>query len=121
MSGCSVWSLRPTPANLRTSPRRSAPAAPPSRWASDPFGVIGVLLPEALVRAENVVLRHVGRIAAGRRLAAKRLGHGADVMRPGTAADAEIADVERQRRLGELGDLEAVAGERIERDRERLG
>src|SRR4030095_12840413 len=39
-------------------------------------------------------------------------------MRARAAADAEIADVERERVLPELGDLVAVAEERIERGRE---
>src|SRR5258708_40345257 len=107
MSGWAAWSFSPTPANLRTNPNGSAAAAARS---SDPFGVIEVLPPEAVVRAEDVVLRHVGRIAAGRRPAAERVGHGADVMRPRAAAHAEIPDVERERRRRDIGDLEAVRG-----------
>src|SRR5258705_6855443 len=66
------------------------------------------------MRAEDVMLRHVLGIAARRRLAAERLGHGADVVRAGTAADAEIAHAELVGLLGELGDLPAGAGEGIE-------
>ena len=43
----------------------------------------------------------------------------ADVVRPGAAAEAEVPDAELARGGAELGDLEAVAGERVERDRER--
>ena len=53
------------------------------------------------------------RLAGGRR--PERLGEAPDMMRSRAAADAEIADVERQRVLPELGDLVAVAEERIER------
>jgi hypothetical protein len=48
------------------------------------------------------------------------LGEGADVMRTGAAAHAEVADVQREGLAPELRDLEAVARERIERDGKRL-
>ena len=50
---------------------------------------------------------------------ADRFGERADVMRTCAAADAEIADVDFERLAAELGDLEPVAGERIERDGKR--
>src|SRR5260221_5038951 len=101
MSGCALWSFSDTPANLCTS----ASGSPFPAARSDPFGVIEILPPEAVVRPEDVVFRHVGRVAARRRLAAERLGHGADVMRPRAAAHAQITDVDRLRRPWELVDL----------------
>src|SRR5438552_12854610 len=47
------------------------------------------------------------------------LGKRADVMRSGAAADTKISDVHRQRLATEIRDLEAIAGEGVERDRER--
>jgi hypothetical protein len=76
---------------------------------------MSVLLPQALVAAEEDVLGHVRREAARRRPAAQRLGEAPDVMRSRAAADAEIADVEGESFLPELGDLVAVAEERIQR------
>ena len=70
------------------------------------------------MRAEERVLRHVGRILARRRPLADRFGKRADVMRARAAAHAEIPDVEFGRLPSELGDLEPVARERIERDGE---
>src|SRR5262245_47184408 len=46
-------------------------------------------------------------------------GQRADVMRAGPTTDAEVANAERERFAAEVGDLEAIAGERVERDRER--
>src|SRR6516164_6271500 len=51
---------------------------------------------------------------------AERLSKRAHVMRAGAAAYPEIAYIERMGGLGEIGNLEAVAGERVERHRERM-
>src|SRR5579875_2402362 len=75
---------------------------------------------QALRLAEDVMLGHVRRIAAGQRMTAECLGKGADVMRPGAAADAEIAHAEIIGRLAELGDLVAIAGEGIQRHGEGM-
>src|SRR5712691_8995357 len=88
--------------------------------ALQPRAVLGVRLAEALMRAEDVMFAHVLGVAARRRLAAERLGHGADVVRAGAAADAEIAHPELVGLLGERGDLPAVAGEGIEAGGKRL-
>ena len=58
-------------------------------------------------------------VSARRRRPSERLGQAPDVVRTGAAADAEVADAELVRVPGELRDLVAVAGERIERRRER--
>src|SRR6266545_6997864 len=82
-------------------------------------GVALLDLFDSLVRAEERVLRHVGRIPARRRMLADRFGERSNVMRASAAADAEIPDAHRERLAAEFRDLEPVAGERIERDRER--
>src|SRR6185312_7805237 len=108
----------PPPSAGRGAPparRRSPSPLPPQT-----LGVVKVLPAQPLGAAEDVVLRHIGRVAARRRLTPQRLGKGADMVRPGAAADAEIVDAERVGRLAELGDLEAVAGKGVERDRERV-
>src|SRR5580765_3543188 len=94
-----------------------------SRWALiivlaravGPPAILEVPPPQALVAAEQDVLGHVRREAARGRPAAQRLGEAPDVMLARAAADTEIADVERERVLPELGDLVTVAEERIER------
>ena len=53
------------------------------------------------IGAQVGVLGHVGRVAARRRVAAQRLGHGADMVRAGAAADAQVA----------YADLEGFGGE----------
>src|SRR5216683_7791073 len=98
---------------------RAAAPGGPGRFASELARELPVLRLEALVGAEEGVLRHVGRIPARRRGTAERLGDGANVMRHGAATDAEIARAEFIGGLGELGDLEAVAGHGVERDGER--
>ena len=75
--------------------------------------------PSAAVAPEKVVFRHVGRVAARRRIAAESLRQRADVMGSRAAANAEIAHAERIGFRGELRDLVAVADEGIERGRER--
>src|SRR5215218_4391640 len=74
---------------------------------------------EPLVRAEERVAAHIGAVAARRGRAAERLGDAADVVRRGAAAHAEVGHAEPRRGGGELAELEAVARERVERDRER--
>ena len=61
------------------------------------------------------MLGHVGGETAGRWRAAERLGHAANVVRPGTATDTQVTDAELVRLPREIGDLIAVADERIER------
>src|SRR5260221_11263046 len=79
--------------------------------ALQPRAVLGVRLAEALMRAEDVMFAHVLGVAARRRLAAERLGHGADGGPAGAAGGAEIAPAELVGPLGERGDLPAVAGD----------
>jgi hypothetical protein len=57
-------------------------------------------------------------VSARRRLAAERLGHGPDVMRPAAAADADVVDADVARAAREVRHLEARALERLELDRE---
>ena len=64
--------------------------------------------------------REVGGVAAGRRLAAERLRHRADVMRPATAADADVVDADVAGAAREVGHLEPGALERLELDREEV-
>src|SRR5262249_10748149 len=78
-------------------------------------GGFQVLLAQPLGLAEDVVFRHVGRVATGGWMPAQRFGECANVMRPSAAAYSQIAHVERMGGLGELGDFETVAGERVER------
>src|SRR5260221_5976723 len=58
--------------------------------ALQPRAVLGVRLAEALMRAEDVMFAHVLGVAARRRLAGERLRHGADLVRAGAAARADI-------------------------------
>src|SRR5262249_29155804 len=88
--------------------------------AAQPSGISQVLLAQPFGAAEDVVPRHVGGIAAGGWMPAERLSERADVMRTGAAAHTERAHIERMGGLGEIRDLEAVAGERVKRNRKRM-
>src|SRR4051795_11957641 len=70
-------------------------------------------------RAEDRMELEGGGVAAGRRLAPERLGHGADVVRPAAAADADVVDAGLARAERELRHLEARALEGLELDGER--
>src|SRR3954447_20063135 len=83
----------------------------------EPPGEGEVVLLQAGIRAEVGVLGHVGRVAAPRRAAAHRLGHRADVMRRGAAAEAEVAHAQLERLRREARDVVARTRERIECDR----
>src|SRR5215469_5245183 len=96
---------------------RSFPMAALPELAPQRLGIGEVLLAQPFRLAEDVMLRHVRRVTARRRLAAERLGQRPDMVRAGAAADAEIVDAMLIGRLAELGDLEPVAGEGIERHR----
>src|SRR5262249_13088920 len=89
------------------------------RVASQPLRVVLVLGLEALVAAEERMLRHVRRVGALGRGAAEGLRDRADVMRAGAAADAEVGDPELERLAREVPELVARADERIEPGRER--
>jgi hypothetical protein len=65
------------------------------------------------------MLRHVRGVTAGRNRPAQALGHRADVMGSAAAADADVVDAHVARRGREVGHLEAVAEERLERKRKR--
>src|SRR5262245_50256415 len=100
----------------------SPPLGAASEGESEPVVSLRVLervLSEALVRSEQDVLRHVRRVAAGQWLAAQGFGETPDVVRSRATADTEIADAQVERVPPELGDLVAVADERIERGRKR--
>src|SRR5207245_359118 len=84
------------------------------------LGVLLILGPEARIGAEEGMLRHVRAVAARGRAASDRLGERADVVRARAAADAEVANAELVGLPAELGDLVAVARERVEGGRERL-
>ena len=71
-------------------------------------------------RAEHGVELDRGRVAAGRRLAAERLGHRADVVRPAAAADADVVDADVARAAREVRHLEARALVGLELDREQV-
>src|SRR3546814_9537623 len=64
-------------------------------------------------------LGHVRRVAAAGHGAADGLGDGADVVRGGAAAEPDVAHVELQAGACEVRAFVAVAGEGIERGRER--
>src|SRR5262249_24483867 len=83
------------------------------------FAVFEIVAVQRLRRADENVLRHVGRARAAWRRAAERLGHAADLMRHGSATDAQVLDAERVRLARELRYLEPIAVEGIERERER--
>src|SRR5215471_13711804 len=95
----------------------------PRTWGtakkSELVRVVLLHLLDALVRAQERVLAHVRRIPARGRTLADGFRQGADMVRPGTAAHAQIANVQRQRSTSKLGDLETVANEGIQRGRER--
>src|ERR1700694_6065694 len=76
--------------------------------------VVLLHLRDAFVRSQKRVFGHIRGIFRPRRMLAHGFGQRTDVMRPGAAAHAQIADVHRESRFAEFGDLEAVAGERIE-------
>src|SRR5947209_19210694 len=82
------------------------------------LGALLIFPVDACVGAHEGVLGHVGRIATGWRGAAEGFGHGPDVMRACATADAEIPDADLSRLAREVGDLEAIAGEGVHRDRE---
>src|SRR6267378_5259225 len=71
------------------------PGSRPGRAVRLP-SILQIPLPQALVAAEEDVLGHVRREPAGGGPAAQCLGEAPNVMRPGAAADAEIARAERQ-------------------------
>src|ERR1700674_149744 len=119
MSMCRSWSLTPALAQ-RGANRASCMSAMGVPLPAELSCVFQVLIAQALGLAEDVVLRHVGRIAAGGRMPAERLRERADMMRAGAAAHPEVTHAQRIGVLGELGDLEAIAGERVERDGERM-
>ena len=75
-----------------------------------------IFLPYPGVRAHEGVLGHVGGIPAGGRSPAESFGHGPDMVRSGATAHAEILHADLDCLTREVGDLEAIAGERIERD-----
>src|SRR5215216_1703267 len=100
---------RPTTPAPTTATRGSLSSVLP---VHEPLRLLADVLPE------DRMLRHVGRVAAGRNRPAEALGHRADEVRRAAAAEADVADAEVARRGGELGQLEAVALERLERDRE---
>src|SRR5207247_11479676 len=89
---------------------RAAPGFPGGLRARGGWGRIGaphsvvaatvleVVVTQVLVAAEEDVLRHVGRVAAGGRLAAQRLGQAPDVVRAGAAAHTQIAVAAIERR-----------------------
>src|SRR3990172_10354468 len=56
--------------------------------------VLLVLALDPLVRAEEGVLGHIGRVSARRRSAAERLRDAADVVGARPAADAEVVDAD---------------------------
>src|SRR5262249_19103516 len=117
--GCGDLSSEAAPAGARPESRRTSPLpALPCALRLQLVGVILLDLLDAAVAAEERVLRHVRRVLARRWTLAHRFGERADVVRSGAAADTEVANVERERLLAELGDLVSVAGEWIERDRE---
>src|SRR3546814_381631 len=78
-----------------------------------------VALGDGGVGAEEGVLGHVRRGAAAGHGAADGLGDGADVVRGGAAAEPDVAHVELQAGACEVRAFVAVAGEGIERGRER--
>src|SRR3546814_19762315 len=64
-------------------------------------------------------LGHVRRVAAAGHGAADGLGDGADVVRGGAAAEPDVAHVELQAGACDVREFVAVAGEGLERGRER--
>src|SRR5258708_30153868 len=83
------------------------------------FGLLATGLAECRA-AEQIMFRHVRRVACRRRPLADGLGECADMMRAGAAANTEIVNAHAVGGGAELGDLEAIAGERVERDRKGM-
>src|SRR5947209_18911309 len=71
------------------------------------------------IGAEEGVLGHIGGEATGGWSTPKRFSHGPDVLRPGAAADAQVVDPDGVRVTREIRDLIAIAGEGVQRFRER--
>src|SRR5262249_34824101 len=111
-----MYGLRGPVRTIRSASSGRASEAWPK---SELVRVVLLHLLDALVRAQERVLAHVRRIPARGWMPAGGFRQGADMVRPGAAAHAQIANVQRQRGAAELGDLEAVANEGIQRGRER--
>src|SRR5579885_2658579 len=81
---------------------------------SELLGVVQVALFKRGVAAEKGMAGHVGAIAARRRGPAERFCDCANVVRPGSAAHAEVVDTELMGGGSELAELVSVAGEWVQ-------
>src|SRR4051794_1116833 len=97
--------------HARATARRSGRLLARVPAAHDRRAVLATRLAEHRMELER------GGVAAGGRLAPERLGHGADVVRPAAAADADVVDAGLARPERELRHLEARALEGLELDR----
>src|SRR5204862_49240 len=97
--------------------RNTSRTDPLTRSALELHDVVALDLADALVGAEERVPRHVGAVAARRRMSPQALGERADVVRSRAAADAEVTDAEPIGLAPEVEDLPAGAQEGVEPDR----
>src|SRR6516165_8993728 len=96
-------SLRCTMGEIQTSMRGPrAPLILIMRLKSQLARVILLHLLDALVRTQESVLGHVRRVPACGRMLAYSFGERSNVMRPGAAAHAQVADVHLERGAAEL-------------------
>ncbi len=78
------------------------------------LGILQVRFFQRWIAAQESMLRHIRGVAAGRWCAAKRLGHTANMVRAGPAADTQVIDAHVKGFPREIGYLVASAGERVQ-------